>query len=627
MDRGEISCWVPEGGARHDPASPGCDRRDAGSLDSPLVRFGAVACGGSVTGRNQVTGDAPVADMDTGTPAFGTMDHGDLEPLGQPGLHHWRQANIVDPSLEERGGVFFAAVEMTRMPIILTDPRQEDCPIVFANNAFLDLTGYEEGEVLNRNCRFLQGSATDPAAVTELRDAVRERRAIALEILNYRRDGSPFWNAVFMAPVFDHDGALIYFFASQLDVSKRRESEQSLRQAQKMEAIGQLTAGLAHDFNNLLQIVNGSLERMGARRADEAAFVRHHAAAVAAVERGARLTHQLLAFARRTRLEPKGVDLSQLVNSFGELLETSVGQRIHLNLDLQRRLPQVRVDPSQLEMALLNVVVNARDASPDGGAITVTTRAIHLNGDAQARQLEPGDYVMLSVRDEGTGMPPHVKARATEPFFTTKGPGSGTGLGLAMAQGFVQQSGGQLEIDSEPGRGTTIRMIFPRMVSEREEPERRRGYQTQPVDDAAPPLILVVDDSREIADMACDALAEIGYRVMVAYSAEEALERFDEALRVRDTVRLVFSDVLMPGGANGLMLAEQVRQRDPSVPVLMTTGYNDEMSLDGPQAMALEVLGKPYKRSEMIDRVQAVLRNGARTGARRELSDFGAVQE
>jgi len=558
------------------------------------------------------------------------MDQGASEPIGAPGLHHWKQAEITDTTLDDRGSVFFAAVEMTRMPMILADPRRDDCPIAFANNAFLDLTGYEEAEVLGRNCRFLQGAGTDPTSVRHLREAIRDRRAIALEILNYRRDGTPFWNAIFMGPVFDKAGELIYFFASQLDVSLRRESEQSLRQAQKMEAIGQLTAGLAHDFNNLLHVIDGSLERLKAKRFDDGSFARFHDAATAASERGAKLTRQLLAFARRTRLEPKGVDLTRLVNSFSELLDTSVGEKADLHLSLQRRLPQVRVDPNHLEMALLNIVVNARDASPEGGMITVTTRAIHLNGDAAARQLEPGDYVMLSVSDEGVGMPPHIQARAIEPFFTTKGPEHGTGLGLAMAHGFVEQSGGRLEIDSEPGRGTTIRMLFPRYVPEREEGEPKSepsGYQTQPVDGSARvPLILVVDDSREIAEMAREALAEAGYRVVVAHSAEEALRTFDEAAARQDAVDLVFSDVIMPGGANGLVLAEQVRGRSPDAPVVLTTGYNDEMSLDGPKATALEVLGKPYKRTELIDRIQSALRQGRRTGPGRDTSDFGHAQ-
>jgi len=566
---------------------------------------------------------------DEGVPATGQMDTGALEPLGRPGLHHWKQATVVDSTLNNRSNIFFAAVEMTRMPMILADPRQKDCPIVFANNAFLDLTLYEEKEVLGRNCRFLQGAGTDPAAVRQLREAIDERKPIALEILNYRRDGSPFWNAIFMGPVFDEAGELIYFFASQLDVSKRRDSEQALRQAQKMEAIGQLTAGLAHDFNNLLQVLNGSLDRLKAKRFDDRAFERHHLAATQAAERGAKLTNQLLAFARRTRLEPKAVDLSQLVNSFGELLETSVGEKAELHLSLQRRLPMVKVDPNHLEMALLNVLVNARDASPAGAAITVTTKLLHLNGDAAARHMEPGDYVMLSIADSGKGMPPHIVARATEPFFTTKPHGQGTGLGLAMAQGFVQQSGGRLEIDSEPGRGTTIRMIFPKTVPEREgrEDDEEGAYRTRPLPESStPPLILVVEDSREIADLARETLGEIGYRVVVAFDAEDGLARFEEALAASDPFKLVFSDVLMPGGANGVVLAEQIRERSPETPILLTTGYNDEMSLDGPKASAFEVLGKPYLRTELIDRVQAALRRGARTGPERRASDFGHAE-
>ncbi|GJE04479.1 PAS domain-containing protein [Methylobacterium isbiliense] len=555
------------------------------------------------------------------------MDQGALEPLGRPGLRHWQQSTITNTDLNERGSVFFAAVEMTRMPMILADPRQEDTPIVFANNAFLDLTGYEEGEVLGRNCRFLQGAGTDPEHVRQLRDAVTAGEAVAVEILNYRRDGTPFWNAVFIGPVHNPEGEIIYFFASQLDVTQRRESEQQFRQAQKMEAIGQLTAGMAHDFNNLLHVINGSLERLAAKRHDELAFERYLAAATGAAERGAKLTHQLLAFARRGRLEPRGVDLSDLVHSVAELLETSIGSKATLHLNLQRRLPQVQVDATHLEMALLNIVVNARDASPNGGAITVTTRQVHLNGDATSRHLKPGDYVLLCVSDEGTGMAAHVAARATEPFFTTKPRGEGTGLGLAMAHGFVQQSGGRLEVESEVGRGTIIRMLFPVFQPKEEDlgrGEAQRDYQARPLDNlTAPPLILVVDDSREAVAMAAEALQEVGYRVVVAHSAEEALERFDEARERGDGFKLVFSDVIMPGGANGLVLAEQVASRDPSVPILLTTGYNDEMAIDGPQPHAMDVLGKPYRRSELIDRVQAALRRGARTGPGRQSSDFG----
>ncbi|HBI18078.1 MAG TPA: hybrid sensor histidine kinase/response regulator, partial [Brevundimonas sp.] len=216
-----------------------------------------------------------------------------------PHLSHWRQSTITEPGFGDQGDVFFAAIQMTRMPMIISDPRQPDNPIAFANNALLDLTGYEEAEVVGRNCRFLQGAQTDRDTVGELRDAVAAKRAIAVEILNYRRDGSPFWNAVFMGPIFDEHGELLYFFASQLDVTRRRESEQVSRQAQKMEAIGQLTAGLAHDFNNLLQVVGGSLERIAAAPDDVERVKRFVGVASTAADRGAKLTQQLLAFARR----------------------------------------------------------------------------------------------------------------------------------------------------------------------------------------------------------------------------------------------------------------------------------------------------------------------------------------
>lgn len=229
------------------------------------------------------------------------------------------------------------------------------------------------------------------------------------------------------------------------------------------------------------------------------------------------------------------------------------------------------------------------------------------------------------------GMPPYIQARATEPFFTTKEPGRGTGLGLAMAHGFAEQSGGRLEIESVPDRGTTIRMLFPK-VEAGQEPAgstgKPIGYQARPLENtAAAPTILVVDDSHEIADIAREALSDLGYRVVVAHSGEDALHLVEQARTGGKPFDLVFSDVLMPGGINGLVLAEQLREHSPDMPVILTTGYNDEMALDGPKSGGFEVLGKPWKRSELIDRVQAALRRGARTGPGRTVSDFGHARE
>ncbi len=394
-----------------------------------------------------------------GTPAAGTLD--DTESLiGHRQSRHWRDSTITDDDLTDRGGVFFAAVEMTRMPMILTDPRLPDNPIVFANKAFLDLTGYEESEVLGRNCRFLQGPHTDRESVRLLREAIAAREAISLEILNYKRDGTRFWNAIFLGPVFGKDGTLLYFFASQLDVTRRRDAQDSYRQAQKMEAVGQLTAGLAHDFNNLLQVIAGCHELMD--RQIEAPDVRRRLdMARSATDRASRLTSQLLAFARKSRLEPKPVDLSATVASFADLLDSTIGSRIGLQLNLRHRLPPCLIDPVHFETALLNIVVNARDAMPNGGTIVIATATTHLERHSAAAGIPSGDYVTVSITDDGEGMTPSVAARAIEPFFTTKSISKGTGLGLAMVHGFVEQSRGKLEIESEPGKGTTIRLFFP----------------------------------------------------------------------------------------------------------------------------------------------------------------------
>lgn len=562
-----------------------------------------------------------------GVPAHGAFDELHDGLLSRPGERHWQQSTITDPSLEHRGGVFFAAIEMTRMPIILTDPRQADNPIVFANNAFLDLTGYDLEEVLGRNCRLLQGAQTDRAVVDQLRTAIAERRAVSVELLNYRRDGSPFWNGVFIGPVYDEAGELLFFFASQLDVSPRREAEAHALQSQKMEAIGQLTAGLAHDFNNLLQVVHGSLELMAVKREDERAFKRYHEAAMTAAQRGTKLTAQLLSFARRSRLEPRRIEISSLISSVVELLESTVGSRADLQLNLRRRLPDIEVDPIHFETALINVVANARDAIEAGGTITIATSLRAVSAD-EVPGLDAGDHVLLEVSDDGHGMPRAVLDRALEPFFTTKPKGAGTGLGLAMAQGFAQQSHGVLTITSSEGEGTAVRFFFP--VARDEDRARAlepdiTAFRPEEVDAAHPPLILVVEDEEAIAFLAEETLHDAGYRVVTAGDADEALRRFDE-LEKSGGVDLVFSDVVMPGIRNGLALAHELRLRNPDVPILLTTGYNDEMSIDGPQPEALDVLGKPYRRRELVERVQAALRRREHTGKPHQRSDFGHVR-
>jgi len=551
----------------------------------------------------------------TGIPAGDLPDDTSYFPTGDRPTHHWKSSTVAQPGLTDRGTIFFAALQMTRMPMIITDPRQPDNPIAFANKAFLDLTGYSEAEILGRNCRFLQGPDTDRGSVRELREAVAAEQAISLEILNYRRDGTSFWNAVFVAPVYDDTGALIYFFASQLDVTRRRSSEQSFRQAQKMESIGQLTAGLAHDFNNLLQVVAGNLDLLRNDPLSERQL-RLLDNAARATDRGAKLTRQLLAFARKTRLEPRNVDLNDLLHEFGDLLDNTVGAQIRLVMALERRLPAISIDPTHLEMAVLNVLINARDAMPSGGTVTIATERLTLNGNAEARQLPPGDYVVLAIRDQGTGMSTDVRQRATEPFFTTKGSERGTGLGLAMVHGFVQQSLGRLEIESAPDLGTEIRMLFPVAQAEATSLNRVEHPRAGALPKGSE-TILLVEDSEDVRMLAREQLVSLGYQVIAVASGEEAVPILEE-----QSVDLLFTDIVMPGGMSGLELVERSRAIRPSLPILMTTGYNEDLVADIPRGTQLDVVGKPYRKEELADRVRIALDRRS-TAARDDMGDFG----
>jgi PAS domain S-box-containing protein len=551
------------------------------------------------TGSNQEEGlDKPLdrqGDQSAGVPADGEVEGNAFSPMGGAGVQHWQTSYISRDGLQDRGNIFFAAVEMTRMPMVVTDPRRPDNPIVFANGAFFDLTGYSDEEVIGRNCRFLQGPQTDPRTVDEVRLAVRERRAVAVDLLNYRKDGTPFWNALFIGPIFDKGGELLYFFASQMDITERRSTQESYLQAQKMEAIGQLTAGMAHDFNNLLQVINGNLE-VAMISLDRPDLARQQLErAQRAAMRAGKLTQQLLTFARKQRLEPRLININNLVFDFSEMLVRTLGGKIELRLDLRPGLPSCMLDPTHLEMALLNVLINARDAMPDGGDVTVATAIVRGEDRLKAHGLPHGTYVSLCVIDKGAGMTPDVLRRATEPFFTTKGPG--TGLGLAMVHGFVQQSHGRLELVSHPGEGTKVTMLFP--IADNANAGQGGASMGDAATGAAKPSVLVVEDNDDVRELAEQVLGMEGYAVQSAASGEQAMD----LLRKGAAVDLLFTDVIMPGGMNGLELVEQARALRPGLPVLVTTGYMDELP-EGGRGGGLRILAKPYRQEELLARVK-----------------------
>ncbi len=512
---------------------------------------------------------------------------------------------------EHRSDIFFAAVETTRMPMIVTDPRQADNPIVFVNRAFLEMTGYSSEELLGNNCRFLQGPDTDRDTVDSVREAIAARNEVAVEILNYRKDGSSFWNALFISPVYNEHGELVYYFGSQLDVSRRRDTEDALRQAQKMEALGQLTGGIAHDFNNLLQVMSGYLELIehGLEREplDPARLRKSVERARDASGQAARLTQQLLAFARKQKLEGRVLNLNALVAGMSDVAERTLGDGIAFSLDLAPDLRNCRIDPTQAEVALLNILINARDAMAEQPArrLVIQTRNVSIRADEPTTydNLLPGHYVCVSVTDNGSGMSADVLAHVLDPFFTTKEEGKGTGLGLSMVYGFAKQSGGAVRLYSEQGHGTTVRLYFPiddnvENLSPRDSRARRAS------DRQGDESILIVEDRPDIAELARLFLEDQGYATHVVHNAREALELLDNGLQVD----LLYSDLIMPGGLNGVMLAREARRRRPKIKVLLTTGYA-ETSIERTDAGGAEfdVLSKPYNRQELTRKVRTVL--------------------
>ena len=391
-------------------------------------------------------------------------------------------------------------------------------------------------------------------------------------------------------------------FIVMIDITARRESEEQLRQALKMEAVGRLTGGVAHDFNNLLGVIVGNLdlaERDLAGRPKERVLIGR---ALGAAERGAALTQRLLAFSRRQMLLPRLTDVNRLVVDMADTLLRTLGETIEIAAIPAREPCFAHVDANQLEAAILNLAVNARDAMPTGGRLTIATSAITLDDEtARASDVAPGDYVLIAVTDTGAGMAPDIAGRAFEPFFTTKEVGKGSGLGLSMVFGFVKQSGGHVEIDSEVDFGTTVRLYLPRAAAKGKGSERPVEAEI----DAAPPsgqgrLVLVVEDNRDMLAYSTAALNRLGYRTVTAEDATTALT----ALERSPEVSILFTDVILPGGMDGLALAREARRRHPELKVLFTSGFAQSESRGGGQGgMALppdtELLSKPFRVAEL----------------------------
>jgi PAS domain S-box-containing protein len=405
----------------------------------------------------------------------------------------------------------------------------------------------------------------------------------------------------------DADGRAVRMVGALRDVTERRELDERLRQSQKLEAVGQLTGGIAHDFNNLLTVILGNAELLGLQLREQPDARRAADTIVHAAGRGAELTKRLLAFARRQALQPRVIDVGQLVAGMDALLRRTLSESIDIAVSRAGDAWTVEVDPVQLETAILNLAINARDAMPHGGQLAITiANAVVGADDAERNDVRPGDYVCVAVTDTGHGMPADVVAQAFEPFFTTKEVGKGSGLGLSMVYGFVTQSGGHARIESREGEGTTVSLFLPRAGAPvtADTPDMAA---TLPTGDEH---VLVVEDDELVREFATALLTALGYRVSAAANGPEALEFLG-----RDpTVQLLFTDVVMPGGMNGRELATAARRIRPTLPVLLTSGYMGEGLVHaGRVDRDLDLLGKPYRQDALAAKVRAVL--DARTAA------------
>ncbi len=468
------------------------------------------------------------------------------------------------------------------------------------------LFGYAAGEVIGRNVKMLMPEPYhhehDGYLARYQRTGEKHIIGIGRKVEARKKDGTIFPMELAVGEVAV--GGTRIFTGFIRDLTARERMEEDLRQAQKMEAVGQLTGGLAHDFNNLLTAISGNLEMLEARleAADDRELLKE---AQEATELGAQLANRLLAFGRRQPLNPKPIDLSALAQNTTDLLRRTLGETIELRTMLEPELPLTMADAGQVENALLNLAINGRDAMPNGGRLVIETRRVELDAAYAAvhREAVPGSYIMLGVTDTGTGMTPEVKQRAFEPFYTTKGPGGGSGLGLSMVHGFVKQSGGHVQIYSELGHGTTIQIYLP-VLKETTATRADGADGALPARTGRGERILLVEDDARVRRVSVRRLKELGHIVIEAENGPAAMKVVERG----ESFELLFTDIVMAGGMSGVELAQKVRESRPDLKVLFTSGYAEPAVMTkGLLTENAAWLGKPYSTDQLRDKLRVLL--------------------
>ena len=494
---------------------------------------------------------------------------------------------------------------LARDPFLVAD---RDGTWLAASPAWTDILGWSEAELIGRTSEWMEHPDDLAKTRGELAALAQGMPTARFENRFRAKDGSYrnfSWTAV-------PENNLIYCVAR--DVTEQRaharalaDAEDALRQAQKMETLGQLTGGVAHDFNNLLQIVTGNLELLQRGLPEDQARLRRAADnAMAGAERAALLTQRLLAFSRRQPLAPERIDPNRLVSGMSDLLNRTLGETIEVETIQSARIWPVEIDVNQMENALLNLAVNARDAMPDGGKLSIEVANTHIDEDyaAQEAEVSPGQYVLISVSDTGQGMDEDVLSHAIEPFFTTKEVGRGTGLGLSMVYGFIKQSGGHIRVYSERGHGTTVKIYLPRFYGPLPDNDTGTVSRATPVC-GGDETVLVCEDDDKVRAYTVDVLKELGYRVMEADNGAAALQALETA---SEPIDLLFTDVILPGGMTGADIAQQARAQQPGLRILFATGYaRNAIIHHGRLDPGVELLTKPFTYAELATKVREML--------------------
>jgi PAS domain S-box-containing protein len=449
------------------------------------------------------------------------------------------------------------------------------------------IKGYSPTEIIGQHFSrfYTEVDRTNGKPLRALRIA-REQGRYEEEGWRVRKDGTFFWASVIIDPIHE-DGQFVGFAKITRDITERREAQlkleqmhQQLAESQKLDALGQLTGGVAHDFNNLLMIISGSLHTLKKAVGDDPKSQRAISAIEGATKRGASLTSQLLTFARRQSVNPQAVDVAERIDAVREVLDAAVGSSVALQFDVDRDVWPVMVDVAEFETALVNLVINARDAMTGGGVITISA-----HNDTLREEVNAGEYVAITVEDTGAGIAPDILGKIFDPFFTTKPIGKGTGLGLSQVHGFAHQAGGTVKVASELGKGTRITILLPRKEA------APAAEDVNAAETGGSGTVLLVEDNPEVASVSAGLLEQLGYTVRRVANAEAALREID-----LDGVDLVFSDIVMPGKMDGLGLARHLKAVRPGLPILLASGYSDAaLSVRGD----FPILRKPYEIHEL----------------------------